>query len=706
MASATPFVAFAQTPSQAGAQQPPVIFQLPPVVVSAQKEPADQQGLPVGVTAVSGRTIEDAGVEVVSDAAIYAPNTHFTEFTARKLSNPRFRGIGSSPANPSVTTYLDGVPQLHTNSANVDLLQIDQIEFVRGPQSALFGRNTLGGIINVTSQRPSLGGDWTGSGTVPIGNHEEIGVRLAASGPIIGNTLGAGGAFWYGERDGYTQNVVTGRDVDSRSSYSGKVQLLWAPTTQFETRLIVSGERDRDGDYALNDLETLRSNPFQTARDFEGYTERDVKATTVLTRWDTPRVGLTTTTGFVSWRTEDATDLDYSVLPLVTRENREESFQFTQEVRLASPATTPVLLSDEAALRWQAGVFLFTQNYEQDAVNTFGPMVVDPSLNFSISQTSPSSELDDAGVGLYGQGTVTLGRVDLTGGVRFDYEQRDAVLNSFTTPPLPFFPPSTVSEDRSFSDVSPQVAAAFRLAPDKILYGSFTGGFKAGGFNSASPVGSEVYDEEQTWGLEGGIKTAWVGGRVMANASVFRIDWQDLQLNLPNPFVPGQFYIDNAGSAASSGVELEVSSRVLAALDVFGSVGYTHARFDEGVLIGTTIVGGNEIPNTPDFTATVGAQVSQVVRAGLTIYGRAETTVQGAFFYDEANTQAQDTYALANFRIGARFGIVLVETWIKNAFDTEYIPVAFAYDPRLAPSGFVGEMGRPRTFGVDLGVAF
>jgi iron complex outermembrane receptor protein len=280
------------------------------------------------------------------------------------------------------------------------------------------------------------------------------------------------------------------------------------------------------------------------------------------------------------------------------------------------------------------------------------------------------------------------------------------VLNSFTTPPLPFFPPSTVSEDRSFSDVSPQVAAAFRLAPDKILYGSFTGGFKAGGFNSASPVGSEVYDEEQTWGLEGGIKTAWVGGRVMANASVFRIDWQDLQLNLPNPFVPGQFYIDNAGSAASSGVELEVSSRVLAALDVFGSVGYTHARFDEGVLIGTTIVGGNEIPNTPDFTATVGAQVSQVVRAGLTIYGRAETTVQGAFFYDEANTQAQDTYALANFRIGARFGIVLVETWIKNAFDTEYIPVAFAYDPRLAPSGFVGEMGRPRTFGVDLGVAF
>ena len=77
---------------------------------------------------------------------LYAPNVAFTEFTARKLSNARFRGIGASPANPSITTFFDGVPQLNANTSSIDLVDVDQIEFVRGPQSALFGRNALGGV--------------------------------------------------------------------------------------------------------------------------------------------------------------------------------------------------------------------------------------------------------------------------------------------------------------------------------------------------------------------------------------------------------------------------------------------------------------------------------------------------------------------------------------------------------------------------------
>ena len=96
-------------------------FQLAPVTVTAQKEPADAQTLPVSVTAVSAEGLADAGVGLIRDAAIYSPNTQFTEFTARKLSNPRFRGVGSSPANPSITTYFDGVPQLNSNTSSIDL---------------------------------------------------------------------------------------------------------------------------------------------------------------------------------------------------------------------------------------------------------------------------------------------------------------------------------------------------------------------------------------------------------------------------------------------------------------------------------------------------------------------------------------------------------------------------------------------------------
>ncbi|HEX5109999.1 MAG TPA: TonB-dependent receptor [Vicinamibacterales bacterium] len=697
-----PFDSQAQTPSNG--PTPALTIQLPPLTVTAQKEPADPQTLPVSVTTVQGETLDTAGIQIVSDAGIYAPNVHFSDFTARKLSNPRFRGIGSSPSNPAVTTYLDGVPQLNANSSSIDLLQIDQIEFVRGPLSPLFGRDTLGGVINVNTRRPALAGDWTGGAMVPFANNDEYGVRLAASGPVVGNRLGASVAFQYGERDGYTRNVITGNDLDSRSGYSGKAQLLWAPSDKWEARVIFTGEHDDDGDYALSDLGGLRTNPFQAARDFEGFTHRDVKATTVLARWDGRGVTMSSTTGFVSWQTEDSTDLDYLPLPLATRNNQEDSFQFTQEVRLASPASAPIRFSDNASLRWQGGVFIFTQNYEQNATNTFAPFVVDPLIDFPISQTSPQSELDDVGVGFYGQGTVTLGqKLDLIGGVRFDHEQKDAELNSFSTPPL--FPPNTVSDERTFTDVSPQFAAAYRLNPAQTVYGSLTRGFKAGGFNAASPPGAEAYDEEHTWSLEGGVKTAWAGGRVWANASVFRIDWQDLQLNLPNPFVPGQFFIDNAGSAVSSGVEVEVTARALAALDVFGSLGYTHARFDDGVLIGGSDVGGNEIPDTPDFTATIGAQASHMIRPGLTVYGRGETTVHGAFMYDEANTEGQDTYSLVNLRGGVRFGMVKVEAWMRNAFDTKYIPIAFSYQP-FAPSGFIGEMGRPRTFGIDLGVAF
>ena len=150
------------------------------------------------------------------------PNAHFSEFTARKLSNPRFRGIGSSPSNPGVTTYLDGVPQLNANSSSIELMQVDQIEFVRGPLSPLFGRNALGGVINVNTRRPALGGDWTGSAMVPFANNDERGVRVAASGPVVGNQLGAGVAFQYGQRDGYTRNVITGNDLDSRSGVLGQ----------------------------------------------------------------------------------------------------------------------------------------------------------------------------------------------------------------------------------------------------------------------------------------------------------------------------------------------------------------------------------------------------------------------------------------------------------------------------------------------------
>jgi iron complex outermembrane receptor protein len=689
-------------PSAAFAQpaQPPQVT-LPSVTVTAQKEPADPQRLPVSLTLVPLDALWNGGMTTIGDASIYAPNSYFSDFTARKLSNPRFRGIGSSPANPAITTNIDGVPQLNTNSSSIEFLDVSQVEFVRGPQSALFGRNTLGGLVNISSARPSLT-RWTGAAIVPFGNFGSVDVRANASGPL-GKKAALGFAIGHSKRDGFTKNDITGHDLDFRNGTFGKAQLLLTPTANWEARVIFTGERARDGDYALNDLAALRAKPFHSSRDVEGHTNRDVNATTFLARHAGQKVAFASTTGVVRWKTDDLTDLDYSPYPLLTRSNAERDTQFTQEVRFASGPAGAVKLSDAATLRWQGGLFLFRQNYDQDAVNNFSPGLISQQLLFPISQHSPQAALDDTGVGVYGQGTFAFrDRVDLMLGARVDRENRKAALNTFFAPAIA--PPTVVNTEKSFSNVSPQAAISFRARPDAIVYFSATGGFKAGGFNPASPAGKEAYDEEHTWNFEGGLKSAWLNRRVITNLAVYSIDWQDLQLNLPSGF--GQFFIANVGKARSSGAEFELNARANDGCSVFATFGVTRARFGAGTTSNGLDVSDKKIPNTPDYTAALGANMSQRISPAIRLYGRGEVVFYGAFRYDDGNFAGQDAYAITNIRFGARGSRLFVESWLRNAFDTKYIPVAFQYDRGLAPSGFIGESGRPRTFGITAGVSF
>lgn len=694
-----PLAAFAAPAAQS--QAVPHIT-LPTVVVTAQKEPADAQRLPVSVTAVSSDVIGTAGIGMVSEAAAFSPNTHFAELSARKISNAFIRGIGSSPSNPGITTFIDGVPQLNSNSSNIELLDIEQIEFVRGPQSALFGRNTLGGLVSVASARPSLA-RWTGHLAVPFGSAGARDVRAGVSGPVSGS-VAVGLAFGHSQRDGFTVNDVTGHLLDSRSADFGKAQVLWIPVPTWEARVIVHGERARDGDYALNDLGEIRRNPFHAARDFEGQTDRDIWSTTVLLRHEGRRFAFASTTGYVSWDTRDLTDLDYTPLPLMTRDNAENDRQFTQELRLASAAGAPAKLPGGIALGWQTGIVLFTQDYAQDAINSFAPGVLSPALPIPVNQHSPLAALDDQGLGVYGQGTLTFGEaLDVAVGARVDREHKAANLDTFYTPAIA--PPAAVDAERTFSDVSPQAALAYRLTPGHTVYVSVGRGFKAGGFNAASPPGSEAYGEEHAWDLEGGVKTAWANGRLSANAAVFGISWDDMQLNVPNPHVPAQFYIANVGGASSRGLEIEVNARPRPSVDLNAAVGVTRARFGSGSMSGGVDVAGNDVPNAPRYTVSLGAQYSRKLGAASECYGRVDVAFSGAYHYDEANLEGQAAYALANFRAGVKGRRVVAEAWVRNAFDTRYVPVAFAYGS-LAPSGFLGESGLPRTFGISLGLGF
>ena len=631
--------------------------------------------------------------------SIFVPNTVFTEFSARKLSNLRVRGVGASPSNPAVTTYLDGVPILHANAASLELTGVSQLEFVRGPQSALFGRNTLGGLINVLSERPSLSG-WRGEVAAPFGNFGSFDFRSSISGPV-GDHVAVGVSAGHAERDGFTINPMTGNDLDSRSAQFAKAQLLFAPSQRWETRVLVSGEDADDGDYALNDLDEVRRNPYQASRDFEGFNHRDVFNTTVVNRYEGARLSVTATTGFVNWNTEDQTDLDYTPLPLARRSNVEDAFQFTQEVRVASAPAHTIALGSSTTLRWQAGLNLFTQDYNQNAVNSLAPS---PFVPIAVEQTSPRAALDDMGVGLYAQGTVTFDEdLALTLGGRFDHESKDALLETFYSPAIQ--PSTTVDASEGFSDFSPQVAVAYRLQPGRMVYASVARGFKAGGFNPASPAGNEAYGEEHTWNVEGGLKTSLASGRVTANATVFFTDWTDLQLNVPNPQVPAQFYIANVGGASNAGIELEVLARPMSNVDLFSTFGFSHARFGDETSSSGVDVSGNALPFTPDVTFSIGAQAAHPITSDVSLVWRGELMSYSEFQYDDANSASQDAYSVVNLRAGARVRRAFAELWIRNAFDTRYVPVALPY-PGFTASGFLGEPGHPRTYGVSVGVTF
>jgi iron complex outermembrane receptor protein len=693
------FALVSATASAQSNQSPSIV--LPTVIVTAEKDAADIKEVPASITAVTSTTIRDAGLMSVTDASIFAPNTVFTEFTARKVSNARFRGIGSSPANPAITTYIDGVPQLNSISSNIELIDVGQIEFVRGPQSPLFGRNTLGGIVNVTSAKPSMSA-WTGAVTAPFGNAGLYDVRGNISGPV-GDKAAISFAGGKQQRDGYTTNSITGNDLDSRDGTFTKAQVMFLPNANWEARAIYAFERDRDGDYALGDLDAIRLTPFRVSRDFEGFTNRDIHNTTVNVRGTGQSIAIESITGFVSWNTEDQTDLDYTPMPLAVRDNLEDSAQFTQQVRFSSPDNAPLALGS-TMLKWQAGIEYFNQEYNQDAVNTLSPFVLSPQIPFTVAMHSPEASIDTAGIGLFARTTFSFNdKADLTAGLRFDHESSDAHLNTFFSPAIA--PPNVVATEQDFNDVSPQFAFGYRFKPAQMAYVSAARGYKAGGFNPAALPGSEAYGEEHAWHIEGGVKGTAAGGKVSANAAVFFIDWDDLQLNVPNQFVPGQFYIANVGSARSRGVEFDVAARPRPEIDVFASLGFTSARFHAGTAANGVDVSDNEIPYTPDYTATFGGQWNRAITSAVGGFARAEVVLTGAFHYDEGNIEGQDAYSIVNIRAGARHKRLFGELWLRNAFDTRYVPIAIPYSG-FAPSGFIGENGRPRTFGISVGTSF
>jgi iron complex outermembrane receptor protein len=671
------------------------------VKVTAQKESEPALFIPLSVTAVTQANLTDWNIQAVKQTADYAPNTFINEFSARALSNPFFRGIGGSPTNPGVSTVIDGVPQLNSYSSNIELLDIGQIEFVRGPEGALYGRNTAGGLINIIS-RP-MSEVWSVQGQGEFGNYGRQGVRASVSSPLLKNRVSVDFAGGYSLRDGYTTNDVTGKDLDNRNAKFGKGQLFFQLNDRLKIRLILSGEHDLDGDYALGDLGYIRNHPNHVNRDFAGYNNRSVGSTTLVADYRGSAVEFSSITGGVWWKTHGITDLDYQAATpangffYATRDDAQQQHQFTQEFRFASSKDKPLSLSHNLDLSWQAGVFIFNQSYQEHAKNDF---------YFGLFSTTSSSDLDDTGAGVYGQTKfIAWKKLDVAAGLRFDFEDKSARLGP------------SANYGKNFSEVSPQFSVSYRFNPNQTAYASISRGYKAGGFNPAptgipAPPGTQSYGAEHTWNYELGHKSRWLNDRLESTVAVFYIDWNNLQLNQQIPFSGGQYFIGNAGRANSKGLEIEMRYRPYSWWELFGMAGYTHARFlggssaYNGSLGVNQAVGGNTVPYAPMFNANMGAQISWAPSHYAKLYFRIQISECGDFKYDATNAAGQTSYHLVNFRGGVRAKHWFAEGWADNAFNAHYVPIAIPYAQAGAPSGYIGESGAPVTYGARMGINF
>ncbi len=675
-------------------------FTLSPVYVNAEKREQDAQDVPASFTVVSGRTLQQAGVTTINETGGYVPNLTFSAFTASRESFPFIRGIGSGRNSPAVTTYIDGVPQLSFATSNQQLVDIDHIEFLRGPQGTLYGRNTLGGVINVYSRRPT--NDWSADLSITGGNYNMQDYRGVISGPLVKDQLYISVSGGFFKRDGYTENTVTGHDLDHKEESFGRVQILWTPTKEWDIRLSLNGEHDHDGDFGLNDLASVRSHPFRVQRDFEGFTHRDFWQPALVASYKGPQVDFTSITAYQFWRSHEVTDLDYTPADLIRRDNSEKQKNFYQELRLSSSEKHPVVLCKEAKLSWIIGASGFTSDYKQLAGNEFRPNAVAlfglPAPLTSFEQAS----LSDWGVGVFGQSTLTIwDKLDLTAGIRYDYEQKGAHLANFASIAPAFG--TTVNGDDSFDQFSPKFAVAYHCTKDVMIYGSAAKGYKSGGFNAQSPAGSEEFGAEKSWSYETGIKTSWLKNRLEVNAAVFYIDWSDLQLDTPTA-TPAQFFIENAGKAYSKGFELEAIAHPIDNLDLFAGIGFVHAKFGGGSRNQGASISNNDLPYAPETTWNVGGQYTIKINKELSTYLRAEVFGTGQYFYDASNGASQDSYVLTNFRIGVAGKNWRLEGWMRNAFNEKYVPLAFPY--QLASSGYIGEAGAPQTWGFTLGFSY
>lgn len=735
------------------------------VVVTARRREERLQDTPISITAFTAAEIESRAESNIGELAGFVPNLTYTIGGANGGSATQLliRGIGQIDfaigKEPGVALYVDGVYLSRSVGALLDVADLERIEVLRGPQGTLFGRNAVGGALNVTTVKP--GKELSGEVRATVGRFDHLEARGLLNAPLGENLflrLTAGREV----RDGIGRRLTDGAAIGDVDRSAARAQLRWVANESIEVNLAADYTRRDEGTYPAvllavanppaglqglfnNTVGAATGRPLTpaliTGDRYDSFTAgpniNDQTIWGAVTTIDASFGGLElkSITGYRDLAARFSRETDGHPLPYLDVVNDDEQQQFSQELQLTG---------SRGRLEWIAGAYYFDEDsggvsdarigsgvfsFLQGLPRPLIPLAAPPPGTSCAAGTTPPGfpcaggfgnplnvaldndrtdliHQDTRSTALFGEARFAFGgRTTLTLGGRFTDEDKTFSLDSTRTGSGVKLLPFTRVED-SWTNFSPKVGVDVRWRDGIMTYLTATDGFKAGGFNARARNGRELepFDPEEVRAYEIGAKTSWLDNRLRVNAAVFFNDYTDIQVIVVQAdSLTGQIFsrVENAGEAETKGFEVELLGQISAGLELSAGLGYTDAEFTR-VQPGGEFSESSKFIQTPEWTANVALQYRRPLGGRGSLVMRSDYGYRSEFFNDARNSPLirEDGYGLLNASLGfeSAGGSYGVRVFATNLTDEKYL--LFGIDG-MSGLGFAsGTYGRPREWGL------
>ncbi|MFN3378808.1 MAG: TonB-dependent receptor [Runella zeae] len=688
------------------------------VVVTADKTEQNLLNISGAVSSLSAKKIEDARVWELANLTAIVPNYLYSELGVAFQQIQSIRGVQVFSENPAVATYIDDVNALDILGGGFQMADIERVEVLRGPQGTLFGRNAMGGVVNIITKKPT---NRTSSfAELSVGNLGLQRYNVGFKTPLVKDKLFFGINGVYTKRNGFLKNDTTGlgktekniqgaRVGDEESLY-GNAYVRWFPNSKFSATLNLKAQTDKSdatGFMLSVANETLAfANPDKIYLTRIGTHQRNILNTSLNLKYYGSGYTLTSVSATQSigmaYKDVDFPGYYHSFREKEIGEMLPLQKVFTQEFRINSNAV-------DSKLSYSAGVFYFNQTGYEPTTNLAYELA--PGMYAAFRNKSVNN-----GLAVFGQLGYKLTRgLELTAGLRYDNENRKAIFNGFgdaifTMGTLTFVrPDSTVTG--KYNAVSPKVALNYSISSKSSVYVSYTRGFRAGGVNSQRlPKGiSQTFQPEFSDNFEAGLKATGLENKLRVGLTAFLINWKDLQtFNLVAPFTYAR---ENLGDVQTKGLELDATMIPVKNLELDASLGLNSGKYqdfkltrvDFATFAETKIdVTGKKLANAPSHTFYLAAQYGIPLTSTAKLSLRCEYRSVGKFYTDLQNTLEQPTYSLINTRVNLQVAKLNVAFWVQNLGNTRYL----IYGSGDTSFGRSVRMASPRTLGVTLNYGF